>query len=273
MVLTRNYPRNRFHLRVLLITTIVMILPASCVYPTVPQPFRPLIRRPLGISTRIDTEPSAVVDDDADAVAAPATTLQTKAKGRSLDFMFPSETELRPEPTALVPPKNNGNLCLPEHPVCTNVNNYPQQLINALVAPYAYRFAEVFGNDVVLEDSESLQPRFDTSDDDFLCMSDEKLVHPQSGYTMEEKLVMIVNTPNYMQGVRIEICRKPGKPCSNLEVISMYRTECKQLYHYRTLLAIDAVTKQPYKESFRMPSCCKCVFKPLRIDRAYGRRP
>ncbi|XP_062565567.1 protein spaetzle-like [Armigeres subalbatus] len=171
------------------------------------------------------------------------------------DFMFVSDVESRIDKT---------EDCNPDYPICTNVIDYPQQLVNDIIARQEYRFAEVFGDDVVIDNDDTLEKRFDTSDDEFLCTSIEKLVHPQSGYTIHNKLVMIVNTPSYMQGVRIETCRNPGKACHKLEhLVSLYSTECKQLYHYRTLLAFDALTKQPYKESFRLPSCCKCVIKPL----------
>lgn len=157
--------------------------------------------------------------------------------------------------------------CSPDYPICTNIVDYPQNLVNEIVARQEYRFVEVFGDDVVVDSGDILDKRFDTSDDEFLCSSVEKLVHPQSGYTIDNKLVMIVNTPNYIQGVRIETCRNPGGSCYRLEhMISLYKTECKQLYHYRTLLAFDEVTKLPYKESFRLPSCCKCVIRPIRRD-------
>ncbi|XP_058448789.1 protein spaetzle-like [Malaya genurostris] len=172
----------------------------------------------------------------------------------SSDFIFPNE----------LVPRIDKQECRPEFPLCTNVADYPQKLVDEIIARHEQRFAEVFGNDVVIDTGDELYQRFDTSDDDFLCTSEEKLVHPQSGYTKEEKLVMIVNTPNYTQGVRIEMCRHPEQPCNKLEYLtSLFRTKCKQLYHYRTLLAINPATKQPYKESFRLPSCCKCVIRPL----------
>lgn len=172
----------------------------------------------------------------------------------TLDFVFPNE----------LVPRIDDTECRPEFPICTNVADYPQKLVDEIVSRHEQRFAEVFGNDVVIDSGDELHQRFDTSDDEFLCTSEEKLVHPQSGYTMEEKLIMIVNTPNYSQGVRIEVCRNPEQPCSKLEYLtSLFKTNCKQLYHYRTLLAINPATKQPYKESFRLPSCCKCVIRPL----------
>ncbi|XP_055531779.1 protein spaetzle-like [Wyeomyia smithii] len=178
-----------------------------------------------------------------------------------LDFVFPNELVPRLDETE----------CVPEFPICTNVADYPQKLVDEIVSRYEQRFAEVFGNDVVIDSGDVLHQRFDTSDDEFLCTSEEKLVHPQSGYTMEEKLVMIVNTPNYSQGVRIEVCRHPERPCSKLEYLtSLFKTNCKQLYSYRTLLAINPTTKQPYKDTFRLPSCCKCVIRPLQRPYNYS---
>ncbi|XP_065094224.1 protein spaetzle-like [Ochlerotatus camptorhynchus] len=175
--------------------------------------------------------------------------------GLNFDFMFANDVK---------PRIDMSEDCSPDYPICTNVVDYPQQLVNEIIARQEYRFAEVFGDDVVMDSGDTLIKRFDTSDDEFICMSEEKLVHPQSGYTIKDQLVMIVNTPSYMQGVRIETCRNPGESCNKLQyLISMYTTECKQLYHYRTLLAFDAVTNQPYKESFRLPSCCKCVIRPI----------
>ncbi|XP_053696034.1 protein spaetzle-like [Sabethes cyaneus] len=172
-----------------------------------------------------------------------------------LDFVFPNEVFNR-----MV-----GVECRPDFPICTNMADYPQQLVDEIVSRHEHRYAEFFGNDVVIDSEEEIQQRFDTSDDEFLCDSEEKLVHPKSGYNTGEKLVMIVNTPNYAQGVRIELCRNPEESCFKLEYLtSLFRTSCKQLYSYRTLLAINPTTKHPYKESFRLPSCCKCVIQTSR---------
>ncbi|XP_053687184.1 protein spaetzle-like [Sabethes cyaneus] len=168
-----------------------------------------------------------------------------------LDFVFPDH----------ILPRIDRTQCPPEFPVCTDVANYPQKLVEEIVSRHKERYAEVFGNDMVIDSGDELHKKFETSDDDFLCVSEQKLVHPQSGYNVAEKLVMIVNTPNYLQGVRIEVCRNLDRPCSKLNhLTSFFKTTCKQLYSYRTLLAIDQKTKQAYKESFRLPSCCKCVF-------------
>lgn len=157
--------------------------------------------------------------------------------------------------------------CTPEYPICNNVENYPHDKINDIVAKYKQQFAGVFGEDVVVPEGDSLVPRFDTSDDTPLCYSIEKLIHPQVGFTKDDKKYQIVNTREYKQGVRVELCGDTGGTCKDLDgLLGSRTTECKQLYHYRTLLALDPQTGEPYKESFKLPSCCKCVIKPLKIN-------
>lgn len=245
-------------------TMIALAIFVVLVSPSGAFQFWPMVRqRDLKVTTRLDSSKQQQLEK---TLSEGSKLLQTLAPLESssttdtpskvnFDFMFASDVESRID---------TSEDCSPDYPICTNVVDYPQKLVNDIIARQEYRFAEVFGDDVVVDNSDTLEKRFDTSDDEFLCPSVEKLVHPQSGYTVNDKLVMIVNTPNYMQGVRIETCSNPGKACHKLQhLISLYSTECKQLYHYRTLLAFDKITKQPYKESFRLPSCCKCVIKPL----------
>ncbi|EAT34304.1 AAEL013434-PA [Aedes aegypti] len=177
-------------------------------------------------------------------------------KLRSSRFVFPSDLEPRIDRTE----------CTPDYPVCTNVIDYPHDLINDIVGRQKERFAEVFGNDIVLNDGDKLVQRFDVDENgnsfEFICESRERLIHPRSGFNTDNRTIMIINTKEYMQGVRIETCSSQGQPCVKLNPL-FGKTECRQLYHYRTLLAIDPQTNQPYKEKFKLPSCCKCVIITL----------
>ncbi|XP_055524131.1 uncharacterized protein LOC129717891 isoform X4 [Wyeomyia smithii] len=134
---------------------------------------------------------------------------------------------------------------------------YPTEEINAIIAKYGQQYNEIFGEEVLTNDK--LLPRFDFSDEEFLCASVEKLTYPKSGTTPENTVKLIANTDKYIQGVRIETCSTVGKPCDHLASGSLYKTECRQLYHYRTLLSVDTKTQNVTKELFRLPSCCKCV--------------
>uniref|UniRef100_A0A1Q3FFK0 Putative spatzle n=2 Tax=Culex tarsalis TaxID=7177 RepID=A0A1Q3FFK0_CULTA len=182
----------------------------------------------------------------------------------SSGIVFPSDSE--PPASDQVPPVTRKESCNPEFPICNNVDNYPHDKINDIVAKYKQQYAGVFGEDVVVPEGDALVTRFDTSSDRPLCYSVERLIHPQEGFTKDKINLTIVNTKEYKQGVRVELCSNAGQICNELEgLMGQYRTECKQLYHYRTLLAVHPKTGELYKESFKLPSCCKCVIKPLTL--------
>ncbi|XP_038109622.1 protein spaetzle isoform X1 [Culex quinquefasciatus] len=181
----------------------------------------------------------------------------------SSDIVFPSDSE-PPTSDQVTPQKKES--CSPEFPICNNVDNYPHNKINDIVAKYKQQYAGVFGEDVVVPEGDALVTRFDTSNDRPLCYSVERLIHPQEGFTKDKINLTIVNTKEYKQGVRVELCSNPAQTCNELDgLMGQYRTECKQLYHYRTLLAVHPKTGELYKESFKLPSCCKCVIKPLTL--------
>ncbi|XP_055641396.1 protein spaetzle-like [Toxorhynchites rutilus septentrionalis] len=161
-------------------------------------------------------------------------------------------------------PKLDRSKCETMYPNCTDVVNYPQQKVNEAVAPHEHRYAAFLSNEFE-EESDILGKKFDTSDNEFLCDSEQIVIHPKTGLTNDGQSVFIVNTDKYMQGVRIEKCRRHGQTCNKLEhLISFLKTECMQLFQDRMMLAIDVATKQPYKAVFRWPSCCKCVIIPLK---------
>uniref|UniRef100_B8RJ60 Sptzle 1B n=1 Tax=Culex tarsalis TaxID=7177 RepID=B8RJ60_CULTA len=92
------------------------------------------------------------------------------------------------------------------------------------------------------------------------------MMHILVGFTEDKRVLIVVNTQEYKLGVRVELSSNTGQICNELErLMGQYRTECKQLYHYRTLLAVHPRTGELDKESFKLPSCCKCVIKPLTL--------
>ncbi|XP_065087133.1 uncharacterized protein spz isoform X4 [Ochlerotatus camptorhynchus] len=160
-------------------------------------------------------------------------------------------------------PITNKTECTPEYPICNDVTDYPNELINQIMDRQKGRYAEVFGNDVVVKNGDKLAQRFYNVDEEgnpykYICDSEETVHYPRNGFNMDKKSVRIVNTKEYMQGVRVETCRNTHKPCEKLKPM-FNKTECKQFFHYRTLLAIHPETSEPYKEKIILPSCCKCV--------------
>lgn len=157
----------------------------------------------------------------------------------------------------------NKTKCTPEYPICSNVVDYPHELINEIMDRLKDRYAEVFGNDEVVENGDKVAQRFDNVDENgnpyqYICDSEVMVHYPHSGFNMNKTSVTIVNTKRYRQGVRVETCGNTHKSCEKLSPL-FKRTECRQVYHYRTLLTIDLNTNQPKMEKILLPSCCKCV--------------
>lgn len=187
----------------------------------------------------------------------------------TITYVFPenAEDELTRTEPASSPETDIGSLCSPENPICSDIRSADEnERIDQIMASHLHLFAGVFGDDVVVPDGDSIGVRSDTEDIDVpLCTPRERVIHPDYGFTNDKRRLTIVNTDNYKQGVRVEYCEHSEQPCNQLSHSLGYPTECKQMYHHRTLLAIDPVTGKPYKEQFVLPSCCKCVKKSLNL--------
>lgn len=172
----------------------------------------------------------------------------------TLTYVFPRDTSsntiMSTTPSTIEPPAVT-------EPFAQARSLYPDDLINEIMTLNNATFQGVFGDDVVIPDGDALNSRSDTANAPFLCESEQLLIHPKEELSRNNSMVWIVNTKDYKQGVRIEKClkRQLGKPCNFCDA----DTECKQLFHYRTLVAVDKVTKKPYKEQVLLPSCCKCA--------------
>lgn len=95
-----------------------------------------------------------------------------------------------------------------EYPIRSNIENYPNELIDALVVQQGY--ADEF--DSHPEDEEDDRLVFHnrmSSDDDFeaLCEIIQQPDYPQEGYTVDNQLTKIVNTKKHKQRVDTERCR------------------------------------------------------------------
>ncbi|XP_055389809.1 protein spaetzle-like [Condylostylus longicornis] len=145
---------------------------------------------------------------------------------------------------------------------CTQVDNYPIDDVIKAIQEDSTKFEAVFGEDSLPEIPTEISQRIDPDfGEETLCQSVERLIFPQAGMTKDNNWSFIINHENYTQGIRIEECLKPGKPCLMAENFpNGYRTECKQKYIYRQLLSMNehGIIK---KDQFQLPSCCKCYIK------------
>lgn len=87
---------------------------------------------------------------------------------------------------------------------CENVPDYPAEYIESQIDAELKKFEGLFGVDEV-----ELESRFGDDDDNDewkLCNSRQTIIFPKSGLTQENTWMFIVNSKNYVQGIRVEIC-------------------------------------------------------------------
>lgn len=91
---------------------------------------------------------------------------------------------------------------------CTDVMDYPWDLIEAaLNDPNGTKYKGFFEDD----DDEStplvnISQRFDNTDEESLCHSQEKIIYPKYSENKNGNWLYVVNTPKFKQAVTIELC-------------------------------------------------------------------
>ncbi|XP_037028966.1 protein spaetzle-like isoform X2 [Bradysia coprophila] len=178
------------------------------------------------------------------------------------DIRFPeeemSQTSFVPSPGASEPKCAKGST------FCEAIDNYPTARVDLLLKEHAHKYEELFGADMI-EGGSNIANRYNgIEEEESLCKSQERIIHPQAGLTQDNTWMYIVNQKNYTQGVRVEECIHT-KQCEMTQNFPLgYKAECKQKYIYRQLLAINE-SGHTVKDLFRLPSCCQCVL--IRTDR------
>ncbi|KPU72837.1 uncharacterized protein Dana_GF22956, isoform K [Drosophila ananassae] len=144
---------------------------------------------------------------------------------------------------------------------CTQVDNYPD--LSGLKMTLSSKFSKFF-SDVIPTD---LSARVGTEPDDtiYLCRVTPRTIYPKKGLTTNNSWELIVNTDEFKQAIQIEECEIPNGPCEFTDSFpNGYKSYCKQHYVTRNLVSIkDEGPLDPSPESFRIPSCCKCVLKKV----------
>lgn len=156
----------------------------------------------------------------------------------------------------------NDRDCLTKNqPYCLTTPNYPASLIDDLIRKSSHKFESAFGSDAI--ELVDIGTRNNANDEEQLCDSYEEVIYPLSGEREDTSNWLIVNTNKYRQGVRVARCLNPSKPCRMTEAFpNFYRTECKQHFVYRELVAVTP-EGNTIKDKFKFPACCTCVLRKL----------
>ncbi|KAJ8937357.1 hypothetical protein NQ314_011902, partial [Rhamnusium bicolor] len=139
---------------------------------------------------------------------------------------------------------------------CENIESYPVDYLKNVLR----------GNDIYRELFETKDLEDDVTnrigdEDSFICRSVVKDIFPKIGRNTKNKWRYIVNQEEFVQTVRIEVCRNEGKPCDLIgELPNGYTTTCKQKYIYTRLLSLT-INGFPNPDIFPLPSACACSYK------------
>ncbi|PNF39081.1 hypothetical protein B7P43_G04352 [Cryptotermes secundus] len=93
------------------------------------------------------------------------------------------------------------------------------------------------------------------SEDGYLCPSSVKYARPKRARATSGQWKFIVNTGDYTQTLRLEMCQRPHEACTFIS--DNFRSECSQVYNYHRLLTWDDV-KGLHMDIFKVPTCCSC---------------
>nr|XP_018916155.1 PREDICTED: uncharacterized protein LOC109043417 isoform X1 [Bemisia tabaci] len=178
--------------------------------------------------------------------------------------------KLRPTLQIIAPHRNNApgphiedDCKLVGTSLCSEVGNYPETEILETIESIANKAAF----DVLLESTRNSTEDYSEnprplerriSDDDHgpqICSSSITRVRPKRGKAANGQWKYIVNTGEYTQTLRLEMCQKPKEPCSLLA--ENYQSECVQTFNYHRLVTWDKSAGLTM-DIFRVPTCCSC---------------
>ena len=200
----------------------------------------------------------------------PSATPQTKctpanAEGCSDESDIASPTKSQPSIEEPTKPFAAPKCAKDGQTFCIDVDEYPTQLVEQILKRDPLKYQELFGSDLEIQD---IGQRINDGDDEQpLCRSQSRVIFPKVGQTESDSWKFIVNYQNATQGIKVEICDKPNRPCEMTNGFpSSYQTLCRQKYIYRQLLSLDEYGNT-VKEQFKFPGCCQCVVRHRRTGR------
>uniref|UniRef100_A0A0A9XN41 Protein spaetzle n=1 Tax=Lygus hesperus TaxID=30085 RepID=A0A0A9XN41_LYGHE len=194
-------------------------------------------------------------------IRTPGSSWSGQRPASSDTIIFPDSKEkdeinLPPPPKIRITPCPNGQT------FCDDDDNYPSHYLRKIPRQYFDPYNNFFLNDTLVP--EGLSTRIDGFDEQPLCLSKEELFFPKKAVATDKDTKLIVNTGNYLQGVRVELCLNEGSSCQFKESFPAgYTTVCRQKYIARKLVVVaagdGANTQTPLSTSdFLFPSCCVC---------------
>jgi hypothetical protein len=175
------------------------------------------------------------------------------------DIIFPDTYQVIFEN---VPKINGPPKCAKSNTFCEDFDSYPYHHVRDVLKRKRVR-NDLFGKDEPPDEQYSITNR-NGDFESFVCTSLSKTVFPRIGKNKNNKWKYIINqeeTEGYIQGIRIEVCRKEGSACDLIgDGVNGYITSCKQKYMLRRLMSLSE-NGDPAPDTFQLPSACCCSYR------------
>ncbi|KAK9498656.1 hypothetical protein O3M35_003237 [Rhynocoris fuscipes] len=174
----------------------------------------------------------------------------------------PTRPTLLKKPPPSVATTNNCKLLANE--LCLELNDYPEEAIIKSIKndgrPDAFKALLIEPNltmdsEVEPKTLERRQGDVDGSSKKHMCSSTVEFARPKKARATSGQWKYIVNTGDYTQTLRLEICSKPETSCNYLS--EEINSQCIQVYNYHRLLTWDE-TSGLTMDVFKVPTCCSC---------------
>lgn len=126
-----------------------------------------------------------------------------------MKWKYISDSDIRfPEEDALYVPTPGAveSKCAKGATFCEKLDDYPTARVDFVLKDNADKYKELFGTDMVMADAQIVNRYNGIDEEESLCKSQERIIHPQAGLNIDNTWMYIVNQKNYTQGVRVEEC-------------------------------------------------------------------
>ncbi|GFY70389.1 spaetzle domain-containing protein [Trichonephila inaurata madagascariensis] len=93
-----------------------------------------------------------------------------------------------------------------------------------------------------------------------LCEINRDVIRPSFAQDMKGKWHVIIQTDAFPQRIALEVCKKPGEPCSSNELCNNSNSQCVQKYTHHQLISFDPESAEtcPYVRLYKFPTSCVC---------------
>ncbi|XP_026821576.1 uncharacterized protein LOC113559983 [Rhopalosiphum maidis] len=164
-----------------------------------------------------------------------------------------------------IPEQNVIEKCSLNDNYCIKVDNYPREDLLNLFKTSKFMSTNYYYDTDAENEVDEFEPRISDSLLQSFCQARTETIYPEVGLTIKNEWRYIIQDPSedkdsFKQGIRVEKCIDVDIPCAFDETLPLgYTSTCVQKYIYKRLMTIKG-SQEFYYDSFKLPSCCKCMY-------------